>query len=112
MAENLNKAQQAVVNDFYEDYEYSGYLNLPQLNWFAKKLLAIDDTPDLETYCIEIKEVGHRTSVKYSGLTKAASINKLYELMAAMFSGAVIEYKRGEYLLLFSGARYEVRLEE
>lgn len=82
------------------------------LKIFLTEFSEIDSTPDPETYCIWVKDEWKDESL-YSGLTsieKAA--NKLAMIMQDVNRNSVIEYKKGEYLLTFSGARYEIRKEE
>lgn len=105
----MNKAQKQYTQDFNTNY-YGQRITSEILHIFTSGFTAIDPSPDPETYCIWLKDKWV-DKAKHSNLSKEDADQGLMKIMLKTFGSSVIEYKKGDYFLALSGARYEIRKE-
>ena len=105
---NFNKAQQKVIDKYTE--HYNGWTNSFTFSDFAEDLLAVDPTPDKETYCIW-KKTESINDVVEENLTLDEATNTLTIQMNQTFAPSVIEYLKGSHLKTLSGATYTIKKE-
>lgn len=105
----MNKAQNKLVEEFYEDYDYTGYLNAIKIREFANKLLAIDPTPDIELYCVKFYSTS--TKVVKTNMFREEADLYLEEILHIKKASNIIEYVKGWRLVFHTIDKKEARYE-
>lgn len=105
----FNKAQQRII-DIYTKH-YDGWTSPTVFEQMAEAILAVDPTPDKETYCIWKKTEWVDEAVE-ENLTLDEATNTLTIQMNQTFAASVVEYKKGEYLKTLSGTTYTIKKED
>lgn len=110
----MNKAQRDLIFKTGDElFNAKTYTNedFRQSVWeFAVKFVEIDPSPDPDIYCVWLCRPG-KEDFAWSGElgTRQEAERKLLEQFENIILKAVVEYKRGEYLVTSSGHRYEIR---
>lgn len=105
----FNKAQQRII-DIYTKH-YDGWTSPTAFEQMAEAILAVDPTPDKETYCIW-KKTESINDVVEENLTLDEATNTLTIQMNQTFAPSVIEYLKGSHLKTLSGATYTIKKED